>query len=311
MEWIKKGVVYKPDGRHEHSISHAQVPFAYPKEDFLRIYFSSRDVKGQSRPTFIDVSYDNPNEILYIHDKPVLELGGPGEYDETGAMPSWFVDQPNGDIWLYYTGWNRTHESYRLSVGLAVSHDGGLNFQKMFRGPVMDRSLHNPIWAAQPSVMYDNGTWRMWYISGQKCEYIHGYPEPYYDCRHAESKDGIHWISTGHVALPFDDFLHAVGRPSVYKEDGLYKMLYSYRHTRDYRTDRNQSYRLGYAESKDGLTWERKDELVGIGKSDTPGDFDYQMINYAHRFTHAGETHILYNGNGFGVNGFARAQLVK
>ena len=82
--------------------------FAYKHEDFLRIYFSSRDAQGQSRPTFIDVEYDDPSKILYIHDKPVLELGGPGEYDETGAMPAWFVDRPNGDIWLYYTGWNRT-----------------------------------------------------------------------------------------------------------------------------------------------------------------------------------------------------------
>jgi hypothetical protein len=311
MNWTKKGVIYKPDGSLAHSITHAQVPFAYPKEDFLRIYFSSRDGQGYSRPTFLDVSYDNPKEILYIHDKPVMDLGGPTENDETGVMPSWFVDMPNGDIRLYYTGWSRTHNSYRLSIGLALSQDGGLSFQKMFRGPVMDRSIYNPIWAAQPCVMFDNGIWRMWYISGQKCEYIHGYPEPFYDCRHAESKDGIHWTPTGHIAIGFDDFLHAVGRPSVYKEDGIYKMIYSYRNTVDYRTDRTKSYRLGYAESKDGLAWERKDDLVGIAKSENPADFDYQMINYAHRYEHKGEQYLLYNGTGFGALGFAYAQLDK
>jgi hypothetical protein len=89
----------------------------------------------------------------------------------------------------------------------------------------MDRSIHNPIWATQPSVMYDNGVWRMWHISGQKCEYIHRYPEPFYDCRYAESKDGIHWTSTGDVVLAFDDFLHAVGRPSVFKGRYLQNVL--------------------------------------------------------------------------------------
>lgn len=306
--WIKKGVVYKPDGTLPHSLSHAQVPFAYKHEDFLRIYFSSRDAQGQSRPTFIDVEYDDPSQIRYIHDKPVLELGGPGEYDETGAMPAWFVDRPNGDIWLYYTGWNRTWNSYRLSMGLSVSHDGGLTFKKMFTGPIMDRSIQNPIWAAQPSVLIDDdGTWRMWYISGHKCEYIHGYPEPFYRGQSATSKDGIHWEISDVPTLEFDDFLHAVGRPSVFKEDGLYKMYYSYRHTRDYRTDRNQSYRLGYAESQDGTHWERKDELVGIAKSENPEDFDYQMINYAHRYEHNGKKYLLYNGNGFGAAGFAYA----
>lgn len=309
--WQKKGVIYKPDGTLAHSRSHAQVPYAYKHKDFLRVYFSSRDDQGQSRPTFIDVDYDDPTKILYIHDTFVLDLGGPGEYDETGAMPSWFVPQSNGDIWLYYTGWNRTHNSYRLSMGLSISTDGGITFKKMFRGPIMDRSIHNPIWAAQPSVMYVNGRWMMWYISGQKCEYIHGYPEPYYDCRVAVSEDGIKWEPTGDVALPFDDFLHAVGRPSVFFEDGIFKMYYSFRHTRDYRTNRNQSYRLGYAESKDGFKWERKDDLVGIHKSDNPNDFDYEMIDYAYCYEHNDKKYLLYNGNGFGRAGFGYAILEK
>lgn len=309
--WQKKGLIYRPDGSLAHSRTHAQVPFAYKHKDFLRVYFSSRNDDGYSRPTFIDVDYDDPTKILYIHDRHVLDLGGPNEYDETGSMPAWFVDMPNGDILLYYTGWNRTWNTYRLSMGLAVSQDGGLTFKKMFRGPIMDRSIHNPIWAAQPSVMYINGQWMMWHISGQKCEYINGISEPFYDCRVAVSDDGIHWKSTGDIAIAFDDFLHAVGRPSVFFEDGIFKMYYSYRNTVDYRTDRNKSYRLGYAESKDGFKWERKDELVGIAKSENPEDFDYLMINYAHCYEHNGIKHLLYNGNGFGQSGFGYATLEK
>lgn len=304
--WKKQGLVYRPDGSLPHSVTHAQVPFAYKHADFLRIYFSSRDGQGQSRPTFIDVDYDDPTRIRYVHDRPVLELGGPGEYDETGAMPAWFIDRPNGELWLYYTGWNRSHNSYRLSMGLAVSHDGGLSFRKMFRGPIMDRSITNPIWAAQPCVMHTDGRWQMWHIAADKCEYINGYPEPFYCCKYAESEDGLHW-QTRSVALDYDDFLHAVGRPSVFKEDGIYKMYYSYRHTLNYRTDRNQSYRLGYAESKDGIAWKRKDDLVGIAKSDDPAAFDYQMIGYAHAYEHNGQKFLLYNGNGFGAAGFAYA----
>ena len=308
MPWIKKGLVYKPDGSLPHSRSHAQVPFAYKHDDFLRVYFSSRNDQGYSAPTFIDVELEDPAQIRYIHDRSVLELGGPGEYDETGSMPAWFVNRPDGEIWLYYTGWNRTYNSYRLSMGLASSHDGGLTFKKKFVGPIMDRSIQNPIWAAQPSVMIDeDGTWRMWYISGHKCEYINDYPEPYYRGQSATSKDGINWIISDVPTLDFDEFLHAVGRPSVFKEGGLYKMYYSYRHTRDYRIDRNQSYRLGYAESTDGVTWVRKDDQVGIAKSETPGDFDYDMICYAHRYEHNGKKYLLYNGNGFGAAGFSYA----
>ena len=93
----------------------------------------------------------------------------------------------------------------------------------------------------------------------------------------------------------------------MFKEDGIYKMYYSYRHTRDYRTDRNQSYRMGYAESEDGVNWQRKDHLVGIAKSENPEDFDYEMIDYANYYEHNGKKYLLYNGNGFGAAGFGYA----
>jgi hypothetical protein len=68
---------------------------------------------------------------------------------------------------------------------------------------------------------------------------------------------------------------------------------------------------MGYAESVDGYKWERKDDLVGIHKSENPADFDYQMINYAHCYEHNGKKYLLYNGNGFGAAGFAYAVLEK
>ena len=107
--------------------------------------------------------------------------------------------------------------------------------------------------------------------------------------------------------LEFDHFLNAVGRPSVYKENGIYKMIYSYRNAVNYRTDRNQSYRIGYAESLDGKSWVRKDDLTGIAKSENPDDFDYEMINYCHTYQHNGKKYLLYNGNGFGAAGFGYA----
>ncbi len=308
MPWIKKGVIYKPEGNLPHSRTHAQAPFAIEMDGSLRIYFSSRDEKVQTRPTFIEVDPEDLSRVIYIHSKPVMDVGLPGECDETGVMPSWFVKRPNGEIWLYYTGWNKVPNTYRLSIGLAVSDDGGLTFKKMFRGPVLDRNIHDPIWAAMPSVMVeDDGSWKMWYISCQKWEFIHGIPEPYYRCHSAISQDGIHWEVNKTPAIEFDEFLDAVGRPSVIKEDGIYKMYYSYRNALDYRTDPKYSYRLGYAESTDGINWVRKDHLVGIARSENPEDFDYQMMNYAHYYPMGNKKYLFYNGNGFGKSGFGYA----
>ena len=70
---------------------------------------------------------------------------------------------------------------------------------------------------------------------------------------------------------------------------------------------RKQSYRLGYAESNDGLDWTRRDDEVGISKSE--GGWDSEMLEYCSLYQHNGQRFMLYNGNGFGQSGFGYAVL--
>ena len=101
------------------------------------------------------------------------------------------------------------------------------------------------------------------------------------------------WISRTVVSTPYRV-------PACLKEDGIYKMWYSYR---------GQSYRIGYAESADGIRWERKDDLVGLDVS-TSG-WDSEMIEYPFVFDHGSRRYMLYNGNGFGRSGLGLAVLDK
>ena len=84
-------------------------------------------------------------------------------------------------------------------------------------------------------------------------------------------------------------------------------MWYSFRSITNYRSSRDSSYRIGYAESSDGIKWERKDHLVGIEKSDD--GWDSEMIEYCHILDINGKKHMFYNGNGFGKTGFGYAVL--
>jgi hypothetical protein len=84
-------------------------------------------------------------------------------------------------------------------------------------------------------------------------------------------------------------------------------MWYSYRRVDGYRTDPTKSYRLGYAESNDGITWTRKDSSVGITRSET--GWDSEMICYSHVVDHGGRRYLFYNGNGFGQSGIGYAIL--
>ena len=308
MKWIKKGVIFAPDHNYDWMVSHASVPVVDAVRDgVLRVYFGTRDQNGRSQTSYIDVAPTSPENILYVHDKAILPLGKPGTFDDSGIMPSWVVSQGKKK-YLYYIGWNpQVAVTYRQAIGLAVSDDNGQNFQKTSEGPILDRSNDEPFFNTAPCVLHDNDVWRMWYVSCTGWEMFEERPEPRYHVKYAESSDGITWRRTNRVCIAYDERTGAIGRPCVYRDGDVYKMLYSYRGMHDYRTERSQSYRLGYAESRDGLTWSRRDDDVGIERSET--GWDSEMMEYCYYYRYQNRSYLFYNGNGFGKTGIGYALL--
>lgn len=307
MKWIKKGVIFAPDHNYDWMVSHASVPVVdETRPGVLRIYFGTRDTSGRSQTSYIEVEASSPANVLYIHDKPILSLGNAGTFDDSGIMPSWIVTYENKK-YLYYIGWNvRVTVPYHLAIGLAISEDGGKSFQKISEGPLLDRSIQEPFFNTAPSVLREADQWRMWYVSCTGWDSTDDRPEPRYHVKYAESGDGVSWRKTNRVCIDHDEETGAIGRPCVYKSDNRYKMLYSYRGLRNYRTDRTQSYKLGYAESDDGLDWTRRDD-AGIEQS--VNGWDSEMNEYCYFYRHESRSYLFYNGNGFGKTGIGYAVL--
>ena len=139
----------------------------------------------------------------------------------------------------------------------------------------------------------------MWYVSGTGWHMERGAAQHRYHIKYAESADGVSWRATDRVCIDYRDSTEtAIGRPCVCKDGDVYKMWYC---------ARGEAYRLGYAESSDGLDWERMDEDVELGGS-TEG-WDSEMQAYPFVFDHANERHLLYNGNGYGATGIGHATL--
>jgi hypothetical protein len=309
MRWEKKGLIFRTDGNHPWMSHHACVPIADKVADNrLRIYFGPRDEQQRTVTTFIEVEADNPSNVLYVHDRPVLGLGQLGAFDDSGAMPSCLVNH-DGKKYLFYIGWNRgVTVAYRNAIGLAVSSDGGLTFQRVFEGPIVDRTRFEPYFCASPFALIEDGTWRLWYASATGFLEVAGRPEPVYQVKYAESANGCEWTRPNIVCLDYRFEGEANARPCVIRENGTYRMWYCFRGSRQYRTEKSQSYRMGYAESNDGIQWRRMDEIVGIDRSDE--GWDSMMIEYPFVYEHKGMKHMLYNGNGFGETGIGYAVLV-
>lgn len=309
MEWKKLGLVWAPTGEPDWAQTHATLPIAPPTVDgHWQVYVSCRDAHGKSRigRLTLDASLlpDGALGAARLDDAPALSLGAPGTFDDSGVMPSWIV-AAGDELRLYYVGWNvRSVVPYHVSVGVAVSRDGGRSFERYSAGPVMDRSVHDPFFVTTPCVLEENGLWRMWYASGSGWQLINGRQEPAYHIKYAESSDGISWRPTGVSCIDVgDDF--AVCRPSVVRRDGRYLMYYSYRRIDGYRSELAGAYRMGVAESADGLRWRRIDDQVGIECS--AEGWDAEMIEYGFVFQSPDQTYMLFNGNGFGRSGFGLA----
>jgi hypothetical protein len=149
--------------------------------------------------------------------------------------------------------------------------------------------------------MYDEEKWKIWYGGGS--EFTPGEKKqlPVYDVKYLESKDGIHFEGTGSICIPVkggDEY--RVGRPYVMKDGKLFRMFYSV-------GTKSKGFRLGYAESPDGIIWTRKDEQIGIDVSDD--GWDSKMIAYPSVVRCRENTYLFYNGNNYGEKGVGYAVL--
>ncbi|MEZ4781127.1 MAG: hypothetical protein R2816_06010 [Flavobacteriaceae bacterium] len=316
LKWEKKGLIFKPKGEFSWSKSHAQVPVVdyLEEENIIKVYYSTRNEEGYSMPGYVLLDGDNPKKIIKIANEPILQLGELGCFDDCGVMPSWLVNRDNGEKWLYYIGWNvRNTIPYHNSIGLAISKDGGESFAKFSKGPLWDRNHIEPHYSGTSCVLFHNQIWKNWYLSCTEWRIVDGKSEPRYHIKYAESIDGINWKIRGDVAIDYKSPDEAgIVKASVIIEDNTFKMWYSYRLFKDYRTSVNSSYRIGYAESQDGINWERMDDSpLALSVSNDELCWDSLMVEYPHVIDIKGKRMMFYNGNGFGKSGFGYAQLIK
>jgi predicted GH43/DUF377 family glycosyl hydrolase len=308
MQWKKLGVIWQPSGDLWWARKYATCPTPYwLKDGSLRIYLQCRDEHNIGRIGYVDVDPANPFTVLRVSEKPVLDIGELGAFDDNGVFQTSIVEAQDGRLFMYYVGFELCHHiRYRLLTGLAVSNDGGESFEKVKTTPILERSATEMHFRCGPFVLPAIGEgYRMWYVAGSEWEEIEGKPMPVYDIRYAESADGVHWPEQGLVVLPVErEREHGFGRPYVVKKDnGCYQMFYSIRK----KTPR--AYRMGYAESTDGMHWQRKDAAMGLDVSAL--GWDSEAIEYAAIMKVGERILCFYNGNDFGATGFGVAELVE
>lgn len=320
MKWKKIGQIFDPtkwdDGiernwMKEFSQSTSTLIF----DDFVRVYFSCRPHKDKnnqatSYTTFMDLDRNDLTKILRVHDKPILPLGELGSFDEFAIYPTSVIRKENNEVWLYYAGWNRMQSvPFNTSIGLAISKDEGVSFDRIGSGPILSHNLDEPFVISGPKIRKFNGVYYLFYLAGSKWIKENERSEIIYKNRMAKSTDGINWdrLGVNIVADKLNENECQAG-PDVFHYKGKYHMYYVYRYgTSDHRDIPGRGYKIGYAHSNDLIDWVRDDDNAGITYSES--GWDSTMHHYPHIFDMDGKHYMLYNGNEFGKYGFGLAVL--
>jgi hypothetical protein len=294
-------MVYKPSGASDWAVTNAAYPTAELRDpETLRVYITCLDAHNFGRGGYVDLDPSDPMRILRIAERPILDLGEIGDFDDSGANP-FAVISFKGRRLMYYQGWQRTLRApFTVFTGLAIEASEG-RFMKWGRVPVLERTSEEPHIRGAPCLMIDGDRLRMWYVSSGRWTPRTDGLHYLVSIRHAVSDDGVTWIVDPAPCLQPAADEYAVGRPWVVRDGGLFRMWYSVRSF-------DRPYAIGYAESEDGGVWRRMDQRAGIARSDT--GWDSEMICFPNVIDAGGRRLLFYNGNHHGASGFGCAEWV-
>lgn len=290
----------------------AQAPSVLVCDDVVRVYFACRppaDESGQyvSHSAFVELNRKNLFEIVRVCENPLLKLGDLGTFDEFGTYFTSIVQRDDG-VLAYYVGYSRCESvPFTISIGAAISHDGGETFTKLGHGPALSCSLNEPFFLTVPKIRKFGGKWYLWYSAGKRWISGGGRPEPVYQIRMATSIDSINWQKADRNVIECKiEENECQASPDVFFLNGTYHMFFCYRYSLDYRC-KERGYRIGYASSSDLINWVRDDSKAGIDISEE--GWDSEMVSFPHVFELDGSIYMLYLGNQMGRYGFGLAKM--
>lgn len=292
-DWIKKGKIFS-----EH---HAQLPVIDSYHNYYRIYYSTRNKDGYSIPMFYQVYKNDLTKSLGDPVRVNIPLGKPGSFDHNGVMPSSIVDLGNGLKYLYYVGWSkRLDVPYWNSIGLAISQDNGITWEKYSEGPVFATCAKEPGFIGTVDVKrIKEDTWLMMY-SSCRWEIIDGKQEPIYYIKSAYSKNGINWESQNNIVIPRLNLEGGIASARLTKDNTMY---FSVRNMSDYRTNPDNTYRIYKANYVDSnfVRWESPEMELEEG----------ELMNAYPFLVEEDDRDIMFMNTDFGKSGISYAIKMK
>lgn len=286
--------------------SHTMAPTAILfGDDIIRVYLGAWDKFGISRIGWIDVMSSNPTQVVNKSTAPILDIGDPGTFDENGVFPG-HISQFNNRYYLHYTGFQLGQKiSHYNFGGLAISDDG-INFTRVSKAPILDRSDEGLSVRAGASSILMGDKYATAYSAGSDWVMTGGKLRPCYDVFLQESSDLISLKKFGERVVQHNPLVeHGLGRPQIVQIKNNLFLFYT-------RRILGMKYFFGYAAfDSSTLKWIRKDDQINISHSKN-GAFDSEMIYFPSVVSvpNLNKVYLFYSGNGFGKDGLGVLEMI-
>lgn len=157
-------------------------------------------------------------------DKPLLEAGEPGSWDDHCTSNPAFLKHPNGQYWLYYKSWNTDEYEHPVDLAIRGNRKYGLAIAEKLEGPyvkysgnpILDYSkLGNNRQLEDGNVFMENGRFYMLVRDMGRFDHEVGII--------LESEDGIHWSEPKISYFGYSHYLRQPPAPSHLKKYGRFE----------------------------------------------------------------------------------------
>ena len=176
-----------------------------------------------------------------------------------------------------------------MSNGLAISGDEGEHFREYGQdSPVMTANHNGAFLVGDPFVQHLKGAFHMWHI---------------FDTGWKRYSPEVLQIIADRLEPDESQAL-----PMAFQAGGLHHIYFCYRSAYDFRLNKDNINRLGYAYSDGLIHWHRDDSQSGIDLTESAWDSDIMCC--PNTFECDGVVCLLYNGNEFSRHNFGLTKLI-